>query len=482
MATSLSDILQDPNYVNANAATKKAIFDKFSAQDTNYTGANEATQKAIRVKFGVDQEAAPTPTATSGEGMPSARVPAWSREYPGLYRAAVTARGTVGPALEAGGAALGGILGTGAGPVGTVAGAGLGYGIARQGLRAADIALGLDQEAPTLGQQAQQAIGDVATGAAYELGGAALTKGAGAALDIGKRAFGGSAAKTIEQLKTESNALRAKMYKTGQQFDPNQLRASVEQGISGVSPEYPTGTAATSIAPNTRKVLDYIDDLVKDQAAGKAIKIDQLEHVNTLLNDAIKAGGRDSVYATAAKNKLNDFADSVGGEAGQLWRQARELEVRQFRSQEIKDMADAASSKDIRKQFQDLLDSNKIRTYTPEQQQLIQQIANGSVTEKALELASNLAPKNLGWANILSVLGGQYYGGTKGAAAALATYGLGAGARGAANVLARSRVNALDELIRGGQLAPPVDLNFLRPAATAGTIFATQPRQNALAQ
>ena len=68
MATSLSDILQDPNYVNANAATKKAIFDKFSAQDTNYTGANEATQKAIRVKFGVDQEAAP-----SGEGMPGAR-------------------------------------------------------------------------------------------------------------------------------------------------------------------------------------------------------------------------------------------------------------------------------------------------------------------------------------------------------------------------------------------------------------------------
>jgi len=72
MASSLADILQDPNYVNANDATKKAIFDKFSAQDTNYTGANEATQKAIRVKFGVETPAAAS-AAAPGEGMPAAR-------------------------------------------------------------------------------------------------------------------------------------------------------------------------------------------------------------------------------------------------------------------------------------------------------------------------------------------------------------------------------------------------------------------------
>lgn len=53
----LSSILTDPNYVNANSATKQAIFDKFSANDTNFTGANPATQNAIRTKFGV---AAPT--------------------------------------------------------------------------------------------------------------------------------------------------------------------------------------------------------------------------------------------------------------------------------------------------------------------------------------------------------------------------------------------------------------------------------------
>jgi len=50
---SLAEILRDPNYVNANEATKRAIFDKYSAQDQNYTGANDATKNAIRQKFGV---------------------------------------------------------------------------------------------------------------------------------------------------------------------------------------------------------------------------------------------------------------------------------------------------------------------------------------------------------------------------------------------------------------------------------------------
>jgi hypothetical protein len=55
----LSSILNDPNYVNANEATKTAIFDKFSAQDKNFTGANPETQQAIRVKFGIVPAIAP---------------------------------------------------------------------------------------------------------------------------------------------------------------------------------------------------------------------------------------------------------------------------------------------------------------------------------------------------------------------------------------------------------------------------------------
>jgi len=67
----LQEILQDQNYLNANPATKKAIFDRWSATDTNYTGANPATQQAIRSRFGVGGpsfELEPEPTRKSTIG------------------------------------------------------------------------------------------------------------------------------------------------------------------------------------------------------------------------------------------------------------------------------------------------------------------------------------------------------------------------------------------------------------------------------
>lgn len=175
MAT-LADIIEDPNYVNANAATKKAIFDKYAPLDPNYNKANAATQEAIRIKFGVAQ-----PRAAEPEGMPGPRVepPAWAKDYPGLYKAAVTTRQMVGPTVEMLGGALGGIAGGtagtfGAGPVGTavggITGAGLGYGTAKQGLRAVDVALGL-QPPDTLAGEARRAAGGVVEGATYEVGG-----------------------------------------------------------------------------------------------------------------------------------------------------------------------------------------------------------------------------------------------------------------------------------------------------------------------
>jgi hypothetical protein len=84
----LSSILNDPNYVNANAATKAAIFDKFSAQDKNFTSANPETQQAIRVKFGLDVT---PPTSTSfnpGEMLLNAPARLYRNTIGGLIEAA----------------------------------------------------------------------------------------------------------------------------------------------------------------------------------------------------------------------------------------------------------------------------------------------------------------------------------------------------------------------------------------------------------
>jgi hypothetical protein len=75
---SLLEILKDPNYINANEATKQAIFNKYSALDSNFANANAATQDAIRQKFGVMgmpavEEKAPTaPTTLRDVGVAGA--------------------------------------------------------------------------------------------------------------------------------------------------------------------------------------------------------------------------------------------------------------------------------------------------------------------------------------------------------------------------------------------------------------------------
>ena len=81
---SASFILNSPDYINANSATKDAIFNKHIAVMPDFTNANYATQTAIRQKFGLD---AATPDALttgnaalrareSGEGMPAPRMDA----------------------------------------------------------------------------------------------------------------------------------------------------------------------------------------------------------------------------------------------------------------------------------------------------------------------------------------------------------------------------------------------------------------------
>ena len=68
MATA-AEILNDPNYVNANAATKRAIFERRIATLPEYRNANPATQKQIQTRFGVSAaaKAAPGPEVSGAE-------------------------------------------------------------------------------------------------------------------------------------------------------------------------------------------------------------------------------------------------------------------------------------------------------------------------------------------------------------------------------------------------------------------------------
>ena len=61
-----AEILSSPDYANANAETKQAIFDKHIASNPSFSGANSETQQAIKTRFGLT-------VVSNVEGTPSAR-------------------------------------------------------------------------------------------------------------------------------------------------------------------------------------------------------------------------------------------------------------------------------------------------------------------------------------------------------------------------------------------------------------------------
>ncbi len=95
---------------------------------------------------------------------------------------------TVEPTVEMLGAAGGGMLGTPLGPAGIVGGAGLGYGLAKGGLRTLKTALGYEQGPQTATEALTTGAKDVLTGATMEAGGRVvaplIAKGVGAVIDM----------------------------------------------------------------------------------------------------------------------------------------------------------------------------------------------------------------------------------------------------------------------------------------------------------
>lgn len=92
-----ADILNDPDFANANAATKQAIFAKHVAIDPDFLKANADTQRAIKLRFGfAGNESMPS------EGMPAARQGTLAQIGTGLASLADTTVGGVLPLIGQG--------------------------------------------------------------------------------------------------------------------------------------------------------------------------------------------------------------------------------------------------------------------------------------------------------------------------------------------------------------------------------------------
>ena len=174
-----SEILKDPEYANANDATKRAIFDKHIASDPAYAEANEPTRLAIQQKFGL----------MPSEGMPKPRVPDWGVENPTTFKVLKGAREYLGPTVEALGGVGGTVLGAVGGVPGAIMGGAAGYGLGTELTHQADVALGLKPPGTAI-QNAARATKEMLTGATFDVGGRVIAPvvaaGVGKVMDVGK--------------------------------------------------------------------------------------------------------------------------------------------------------------------------------------------------------------------------------------------------------------------------------------------------------
>jgi hypothetical protein len=163
-----------------------------------------------------------------------AELPRFARENPRLYELAVKARQLAGPTVEMLATAGGGALGAPLGPAGIVGGAGLGYGISKEALEAADVALGLKQPR-TVNELITEPAMNVLTGATLEAGG----RVAGPLIEKGLGALGRGATRVagaVQDLRQLPNQFAAqiarKSFETPANLEAgrNVLRQAVDQG------------------------------------------------------------------------------------------------------------------------------------------------------------------------------------------------------------------------------------------------------------
>ena len=106
-----SELLSNSEYLNANAATKEAVFNQVVGQLEDFTSANKDTQDAIKLKFGlVGEEVAPEVPTEETDAQIAARargelIPEGEGYLKGLYGAgAGAAKSTTGGIMQFAGA------------------------------------------------------------------------------------------------------------------------------------------------------------------------------------------------------------------------------------------------------------------------------------------------------------------------------------------------------------------------------------------
>jgi hypothetical protein len=249
-----------------------------------------------------------------------AEAPAWAKEYPKLYSAAVKARQIAGPSVEMLGGVIGGTIGAGAGTIASptlvinpvtagVAGSALGYGIAKEGLQAADVALGL-RPPETVAQRLPAAATNVAEGATYDiLGRTVVGPAINKLVNLGSSALGKVA--DINQLpKQLAGRIARESFETptNVQAGRNALQQSVQAGQNLTAQQ--ALAQGGVVAPGAQAVLQKVQAKVAPSIQATKLLQDEAARMSTIKGVTPDIDAAITARRTASK-PLYEAADTA---------------------------------------------------------------------------------------------------------------------------------------------------------------------------
>jgi ribosomal protein S17E len=342
MALDIRNIIKDPEFYQLDPEVRKQVMSKV---DPEFSKLPEPEQyrviEKLSAQFGTKSQQTPQQPTNK-------MVPAHTTGIPDMDLAAAHTKmqmtaDTVDPrlraiapyyrmGLEGGGAVAGSVAGSGVGPAGTIAGGGLGYAMGKKGADIVDEWAGIKKPQP-LGEQLVESGKDIATGAAFEMGGQAavplLAKGAELAGKVVKPVLGklsgvgpGAIEESLKGTDAFKKALRGDI--TGEEVVNhardalNVLKDQRSSAYQGQLEEIAKNSSDIDISPLIRKTSDLMKkynvnvnpDGTLDTsriAMGQAGRKDIETVLETVMSWGKKPGDSTAKGLDVLKRQLDDF-------------------------------------------------------------------------------------------------------------------------------------------------------------------------------
>ena len=263
----------------------------------------------------------------------------------------------------------------------------------------------------------------------------------------------------------------------------------------------PAARASLSPTPMTEAVLGIINDV-----STKELTLSEAHRLRQAIGNAVSsAQGNDQRIVLMIRDKLDDWMEGLSqsdvapghlvrngravdpaAAAGQLqdaiglWSKVRKTDELGKMAENAKFSANPAKgytySEALRQEYKKLARSDRIRRFSPEEQDAIKKVANGGPIDLVAQTMATFYPFSTAGALRSGVLGAGLYQGGQGAAGAVFP-AAGIFGKAAANALVRKNAAMADMLVRGGAGSVPTGavMGGVPLAAWYGNMATTQP-------